>query len=126
MFAHLLFLYLPQALLLPYCDLVVSHGGSGSVLGALEHGLPMLVAPMGADQPQNADRCAALGVGRVLDAMSATPEQVRAAASAVLGDPEYRKAAERMRDEIADLPGPDHAVNLLEQLAVTRDPARPR
>jgi UDP:flavonoid glycosyltransferase YjiC (YdhE family) len=33
--------FIPQAALLPHCDLVVSHGGSGSVLGALAHGLPM-------------------------------------------------------------------------------------
>ena len=34
---------------------VVSHGGSGSVLGSLAHGLPQVLIPMGADQPLNAD-----------------------------------------------------------------------
>ena len=60
--------FVPQAALLPHCDLVVSHGGSGSVLGALAHGLPMVLLPLGADQPLNAARCAALGAARVLDA----------------------------------------------------------
>ena len=46
--------YVPQASLLPRCDLVVSHGGSGSVIGALAHGVPMVLLPMGADQPFNA------------------------------------------------------------------------
>ncbi len=32
--------YLPQPLVLPHCQLVVSHGGSGSVIGALAHGVP--------------------------------------------------------------------------------------
>src|SRR5581483_4505348 len=108
--------YVPQALLLPHVDLVVSHGGSGSVMGALEHGRPMVIAPMGADQPLNAARCAALGLGRVLDAERATPEDVHAAAAEVLADPACRAAAERMRDEIAALPGPSHAVALLEAL----------
>jgi MGT family glycosyltransferase len=110
--------YIPQALILPHCDAVVSHGGSGSVIGALAHGLPMVLIPMGADQPVNAARCAELGVGRVLDAMTATPQDVRDAVSTVLVDPTYRQAAERMRDEIAALPGPAHAVKLLEQLAI--------
>jgi len=114
--------FLPQAALLPHCDLVVSHAGSGSVLGALAHGLPMVLIPIGADQPLNAARCRALGVAAVLDAVSATPEMVRAAVSSVLADAGLRGAAERIRDEIAALPGPEHAVALLERLASKRVP----
>ena len=64
--------YVPQSLLLPRCDLVVSHAGSGSVVGALAHGLPMVLLPIGADQPLNAARCEALGVARVLDPFHAS------------------------------------------------------
>jgi EryCIII-like glycosyltransferase len=42
--------YLPHALLLPRCRLVVSQGGAGIMLGALAHGLPQLMLPQGADQ----------------------------------------------------------------------------
>ena len=108
--------YIPQSVILPQCAVVVSHGGSGSVIGALAYGLPMVLMPMGADQPLNAARCAALGVGLALDAVAATPETVRAAVATVLADPSYRRAAERMRDEIAALPDPAHAVLLLERL----------
>ena len=114
--------YIPQAQLLPHCRLVVSHGGSGSVIGALAHGLPMVVIPIGADQPRNAQRCRDLHVARVLHALEATPDRVRAATSDVLADPTYRLNAEGMRDEIAALPGPDHAVTLLERLATERQP----
>ena len=109
--------YVPQGDLLPSCDLVVSHGGSGTVIGALAHGVPSLVIPLGADQPHNAARCAALGVGQVLDPISATAETVRTAASAVLTDPRYRRAAEEIRRETADLPGPESALPLLERAA---------
>ena len=78
--------FVSQAEILPHVDLVVSHGGSGSVLGALAHGRPMVVLPMGADQPLNAGRITALGVGRSLDAIEATPDDVREAASSVLAD----------------------------------------
>ena len=43
--------YIPQSAVLPLSTVVVSHGGSGSVIGALAHGLPMVLIPMGADQP---------------------------------------------------------------------------
>ena len=110
--------FVPMAAALPHCAAVVSHGGSGSLVAALAHGLPSVLLPMGADQPGNADRAAELGVARVLDVLAATPGDVRAAAANVLGDPSYRRAAERLRDEIAALPGPDHAVERLEALAV--------
>src|SRR5204863_7210801 len=60
--------YVPQSLILPHCTMVISHGGSGSVLGALAHALPAVLIPMGADQPLNAARCADLGCAQVLDA----------------------------------------------------------
>jgi UDP:flavonoid glycosyltransferase YjiC (YdhE family) len=108
--------HLPHADVLPRCSAVVTHGGSGTVLGALAHGLPLVVVPLGADQPQNADRCEALGLGVVLDPVEAIPEDVRGAAAVVLSEPSYRAAAERMRDELAAFPSPEHAVALLERL----------
>ena len=114
--------FVPQAEILPHVDLVVSHGGSGSVLGALAHGRPMVVLPIGADQPLNAERISALGVGRSLDAIEATPDDVREAAASVLADATYRESAGRLADEIAALPSPDVAVGLLERLARERRP----
>jgi UDP:flavonoid glycosyltransferase YjiC (YdhE family) len=110
--------FVPQAAVLPRCAAVVSHGGSGSVIGALAYGLPSVLLPMGADQPLNAGRCAALGVSLVLDAVSATPAEVREAVSTVLAEPGFRAAAERLRDEIAAMPGADEAVRLLERLVI--------
>ena len=109
--------FVPHADLLPQCRLVVSHAGSGSVLGALAHGLPMVLLPMGADQPLNAARCEALGVAVVLDALTVDPQTIGEAAARVLAQPSYRRSAARVRDEIAALPGPDDAVTLLERLA---------
>lgn len=108
--------YVPQPLLLPHCAAVVSHAGSGSVTGALAHGLPLVCIPLGADQPRNAARCTALGAGRALDAVTATPDDIRAATLAVLTEPPYRQAARRLQAELAALPSPGDAVTLLERL----------
>jgi UDP:flavonoid glycosyltransferase YjiC (YdhE family) len=110
--------YIPQSALLPHCDLVVSHAGSGSIAGALANALPMVLLPIGADQPFNAARCNDLHVGRVLNAFEATPEDIRLAAAAVLEDSTYRQNAKRLEAEIASLPDPEHSVRLLERLAL--------
>ena len=56
--------FVPQAEILPRCRLVVSHAGSGSVLGALAYGLPMLLlrwAPTSRTTPRAARRSASRG-----------------------------------------------------------------
>lgn len=109
--------YIPQAAVLDGCDLVVCHGGSGSVIGALTEGVPLVVLPMGGDQPHNARRCATLGVGVTVDAITATPAAIRVAINKVLGDPAYRRRAVALQHEAATLPTASDALALLERLA---------
>jgi UDP:flavonoid glycosyltransferase YjiC (YdhE family) len=106
----------PHAALMPRCDAVVSHGGSGTMIDALAAGVPQVVLPMGADQPLNAARCEALGAGIVLDALRASSGEIGAAVAAVLEQPSYRAAAEQVRRETLALPDAAHAVTLLERL----------
>ena len=108
--------FIPQELLLPTCDLVVSHGGSGTVMGTLAHGLPSVLLPMGADQPHNARRCADLGAALLLDPVGATADEIREAVSTVLTDPDYRRAAERLQAENNALPAVEQTILLLERL----------
>ena len=92
----------------------------GSVSGALEHGVPLVCIPLGADQPLNAARCGALGVGLGLDAVALTPRDARAAVAELLSEPRYRDAAARLQAEIAAQPPPSHAVELIERLTDRR------
>ncbi|HEX8598201.1 MAG TPA: glycosyltransferase [Chloroflexia bacterium] len=112
--------YIPQNLLLPHCDLVITHGGSGTVKDALSHGLPMVVIPIAADQHANARRCTHLGVARAIPPDRRTPETIRAAALDVLQDPSYGQNARRIQAEMQSLPTLNEAVTLLERLAATR------
>jgi UDP:flavonoid glycosyltransferase YjiC (YdhE family) len=114
--------YIPQSLVFPNCDLVIAHGGSGTVRDAITHGLPMVIIPVAADQHVNAKRCAELGIARGISPEHRTPEAIREAALEVLRDTTYRRNAERLRDEMHALPGPEHVVTLLERLARERTP----
>lgn len=108
--------YIPQTLLFSRCDLIICHAGSGTIMAALSHGLPLVLVPIGADQPENARRCAALGLALVANEDTLTPSTARAAVFEALDDPSYRSKARDLRAESEALPGPEHAVTLLEQL----------
>jgi MGT family glycosyltransferase len=102
--------YIPQALLLPHCDAMVSHGGSGSVLAALAEGLPLALVPRGADQFDNAARCRELGVAEVLMPDEVTGNAVRDAVLGLLERPSYRERAQELAAEIAAMPSPEERV----------------
>jgi UDP:flavonoid glycosyltransferase YjiC (YdhE family) len=108
--------YIPQSLLLPRADLVVTHGGHNTVLAALQHGLPMVITPLFADQFDNARRCVELGVAQVIDGAGLTSEAVQRAVHGVLGATRYRENARWVQAEIRSLPPVEHGVRLLEQL----------
>jgi UDP:flavonoid glycosyltransferase YjiC (YdhE family) len=108
--------WVPQRDVLAQATLMVSHGGTGTTLGGLAAGVPMVVVPQFADQPDNAARVAATGTGLTIGAgenRPVTPEEVRAAVTEVLAGPSYRTAATALRDEIAALPAVDDAVAVL-------------
>jgi UDP:flavonoid glycosyltransferase YjiC (YdhE family) len=107
---------LSQPRLLPYGDLLITHGGFNSVKEALAEAVPMVVVPITADQPYSADRCAALGVARVVGPDSRTPNAIRDSALTVLEDPIYRSNARDFQAQMAALPGPEYLVALLEAL----------
>ncbi|MFD1507388.1 glycosyltransferase family 1 protein [Georgenia yuyongxinii] len=110
--------YVDQAAVVARAAVVVTHGGSGTVSAALAAGVPLVVLPMGADQPHNAARCTDLGVGLVLDPVTVPPAQVRDAVGAMLTDPGYRRRAQGVAAEAATLPAPAVAVGWLEDLAI--------
>ena len=109
--------YIPQALLLPHCSAVVSHGGSGSVLATLAAGLPMLLVPQGADQFENAAHAARIGAARVLRRDELNEEAARATVISLLGEESYRASAQSVAAEIAAMPPPEELVPVLIDFA---------
>ncbi|MBN1680911.1 MAG: glycosyltransferase family 1 protein [Anaerolineae bacterium] len=115
--------YIPQTLILPYCDAFIFHGGYNSLLSALWHGLPMVVMPLEAgDQQPTAQQCADLGVGVSVEESTPQPETIRSAIKTVLDQSTYRQRAQQLQREFEDLPPLSEAVLRLETLAKNREP----
>jgi UDP:flavonoid glycosyltransferase YjiC (YdhE family) len=106
--------YVPQSAVLEHCDAVVSHGGSGTALGALALGLPQLCLPQGADQFLNAAAIAAAGAGLAILPDECTPEAVSHAVERLLEDQAIRDAASRVGESIRAMPPVEEVAALLE------------
>jgi UDP:flavonoid glycosyltransferase YjiC (YdhE family) len=114
---------LPLHLLLPTCDVLVTQGGSGTVLTAADAGIPMVVVPRLPDQTLNAERIAAAGAGAHLPPGSREPADVRGAVLETLGDPDRRRSARAISAENRRRPRPAEVAALLHRTVRARGAA---
>jgi UDP:flavonoid glycosyltransferase YjiC (YdhE family) len=112
--------WIPQADVLPHAAAMLCHGGFGTVRGALAAGVPLVVLPLFADQPYNAQRVAEIGAGIALaqgaEGVSGAADAVRA----VLAEPSYAERAAAVAADTRALPTADSAVAILHDLAGQR------
>jgi UDP:flavonoid glycosyltransferase YjiC (YdhE family) len=101
---------------MPRCDVVVCHGGHGTVARALASGCVVVVVPAAGDMNENAARVDWAGVGVRLPRRLATPGAVRLAVRAALADPRLRARARELAAWSAAHDGAARAAALVEQL----------
>jgi UDP:flavonoid glycosyltransferase YjiC (YdhE family) len=97
--------FLPYDDLFPRTAVFVTNGGYGGAQFALRHGVPMVVAPGKEDKVEVAARIAWSHTGVRLRTQRPAPDAVGRAVRAVLADPRYRQAAQRIGAEITDSQG---------------------
>ena len=108
--------FVSQTVVLPVATAVVSHAGSGTVLGALASGLPQLCLPQAADQFRNAAGVTTAGAGLALHPDDATPDAIGAAVHRILVDDDIRRAARGIARDITAMPSPYDVVGELVAL----------
>ena len=105
--------FVPQALVLPHCRVVVSHAGAGTMFGALCHGLPQLCLPQGADQPAQAVAILRAGAGLTLWPGEVSADAVQQAVERLQREPVFAGSAEGLRAEIDAMPDADAVLAVL-------------
>jgi UDP:flavonoid glycosyltransferase YjiC (YdhE family) len=100
--------WVPQVEVMGEANLVVCHGGSGTMLAALAAGVPVVVVPVFGDQFPNGRRAAAAGAGLVVEPERANgsslvgmPARLTEAITTVLSDPVYGLGAQRLAAEMS-------------------------
>lgn len=93
--------HVPQLPILRQATAFISHGGMGSTMEALYHGVPLLVVPQMPEQQLNAERVTELGLGTLLLPDQVSAEAIRTAVSELATDEGVRarlaEVSRRMR-----------------------------
>lgn len=104
--------YVPHAAVLPEASLVVTHAGTGTLLASFAAGVPVLCLPLGRDQPANARRVRALGLGAVLQP-DAQASELRTEIEDLLGADDVRARVREFAEVIASYGRGERAVEAL-------------
>jgi MGT family glycosyltransferase len=103
--------------------LIVTHGGHGTAMRSLRHGVPMVVIPgLAGDQPFVAAAVQEWGTGRALPG-DADAEAMAEAALDVLSTPSYRGNARRRAEKLAAVDGAANAASEVESLLAAGAPS---
>jgi MGT family glycosyltransferase len=106
--------WVPQLAILKQADLFVTHAGAGGSQEGLATATPMIAVPQAVDQFGNADMLQGLGVARRIDTEAATAKALKAAALALVGDPEVARKLKEIQAEMAQEGGTRRAADLIE------------
>ncbi|GAB1338541.1 macrolide-inactivating glycosyltransferase [Streptomyces sp. E-15] len=106
--------WVPQLAILRQADLFVTHAGAGGSQEGLATATPMIAVPQAVDQFGNADLLQGLGVARRLSTEEATADRLRAAALALVDDPEVARRLREIQAGMAREGGTRRAADLIE------------
>jgi MGT family glycosyltransferase len=115
--------FLPQTSILPHVDSVITHGGNNTTTECMWFGKPMVALPIFWDQHDNAQRVHEMGYGVRLPTYSYEPEQLIAAVGRTLNDESLRARCAAAGERLRRRSGPALAAELIERVAVSREPA---
>ena len=101
---------------------MITHGVNNTVTEAFHHGKPMIVLPLFWDQVDNAQRVHETGFGRRLSTYGFKPRELTGAIDRLLKDRQLSERLAAMSSRIKSTSGTVRAADLIERLAVTKQP----
>jgi UDP:flavonoid glycosyltransferase YjiC (YdhE family) len=96
--------FIPQNDVLPTCACMVSHGGAGTLLGALAWGVPALLLPRQADQFYNAACAARAGVVLALMPGEVSREAIADGVRRLISEPAFADRAAELQAKLRAMP----------------------
>ena len=109
-------------LVMKQCDLVVCHGGNGTIYQALQHGKPIIGIPTIPDQKFNMRRVKALGIGKTLkwSEFIKKPELLADLINSILNNRMFYTNASKIQQILKSYDSTKIAANIIEDYLRTK------
>jgi MGT family glycosyltransferase len=114
--------YAPGDALMAVSDVVVSHGGNGTVYQALSCGVPVIGFPTMFDQEINMRQVVSLGIGMQMSNKKYSGPALEAAVQKILGETRYRERARQLAARISRMDGRRRAALHIHDILQHKDP----
>jgi UDP:flavonoid glycosyltransferase YjiC (YdhE family) len=111
--------WLPYSRTIPEADLVICHGGHGTLAHALAGGAPVVTVPAAGDMSENGARAQWAGAGLSLPRRFLSPGTLRLMVRRVLEEPAFGARAREIAAWGREHDGPATAAALVERLAAS-------
>jgi UDP:flavonoid glycosyltransferase YjiC (YdhE family) len=124
--SHITDAFVPALSVNEMADVVVSHGGQGTVQTALACGTPIVGVAMQLEQQINLDNVAAKGAGIRIPAHRWKAPNIQRAVRSVLADGKYRDNARRLQQSVRSADGKKSSAEAIWQFVANRLNLTPR
>lgn len=112
--------FLPQTSILPKVDLVITNGGTNTVLESLYFGKPMVLLPLFWDQHDNTQRLQERELGARLDTYRHRPEDLTGAIDRLLSDEAMKIRLAAISTRLQSARGTEAAADLIARASQER------
>jgi UDP:flavonoid glycosyltransferase YjiC (YdhE family) len=105
--------YAPGSKIMEKCDVVICHGGNGTLYQAMSKGVPIIGIPTMFEQEFNMQRAVDLGIAIQLNELKFKPAYLVDAVRKILTDKSYKQNALRFKNIQANYTGPRKGAELI-------------
>jgi UDP:flavonoid glycosyltransferase YjiC (YdhE family) len=114
----------PQLEILKRASVMITHGGLGSIKECIYFGTPMIVLPLGRDEPENAARVVHHNLGLAADVKDISIELLDSLINRINDEPVFRAKVAAMRKIFVKRESSGRAVNIFESILKEASPRR--
>jgi MGT family glycosyltransferase len=110
--------FFPGSVVMKHCQVVICHGGNGTIYQALDAGRPVVAIPTHVDQKANGILLSKQGAGLIVNHRHM--DQVIPAVRRIMREPAFKGNAERMKEILKAINGPQLAAQLIDNFLENR------
>jgi UDP:flavonoid glycosyltransferase YjiC (YdhE family) len=113
--------YAPGSKIMRKSDVVICHGGNGTLYQAMSAGVPIIGIPTMHDQEINMQRVVDLGIGIQLSELAFEPSHLAEAITRILTEESYKEKVQRLKRIVARYRGSRKGAELINSYLAAND-----